>query len=133
MDAVETGVMVRRGRAGDDYSRIFTVYPGHWINPDQVLVAVADEQIIGQLLFWDGGHSVVKVDNFIVDPGYPSAGPKLILAFNEWCQANGKKQIDCVTSSLELAYQGKRRGAVVQGPSFRILYGVTDQEGASHG
>jgi hypothetical protein len=132
VEAVQADVTVRRGRPGDDYARVFTVYPGHWINPEQVLVAVAEEQIVGLLMIWDGGHSVVKVDHLVTDPDYPSAGPKLILAFNEWCQAHGKVEIDVVTPSLELAYHGKRRGATVQGPYFRILYGVTDREGAHH-
>ena len=133
IETAQLGVTVWRGQAGDDYSRIFTVYPQHWLNPEQVLVAVAeDETVVGLLVLWDGGHSVVKVDNLVTDPAYPSAGPKLILAFNEWCQAQGKLEIDIVTPSIELAYHSQRRGAIVQGPYFRILYTVTEREGAHH-
>lgn len=132
MIATTTHPVCRVALMLDDLS-VLRIGPDEYINRDAVLVAVVDEVVVGGMVIWDSGHSVVKVDNFLVDPRYPTAGPQLVLTLNAWCQEHGKSTIDCVTPSLELAYQGRRRGALVTGPNFQILYPVTDRQGAAHG
>lgn len=132
MMATTTHPVCRLAQEGDDLS-ILQVAEGQYVNREQVWVAEAEGTIVGALVMWDGGHSVVKVDNLMTDPAYPSAGPQLILAFNQWCQAQGKVSMEYITPSIELSYHAKRRGAYVEGPVFRIQYGITAQRGASHG
>lgn len=131
MIATCTRPVCRLATAEDDLS-ILNIATGQYVNREQVFVAIMDGKVVGALVIWDGGHSVVKCDNFNVSSDYPTVGPQIILAFNEWCQQNHKTMMHYVTPSIELTYQAKRRGATVLGPLFGIIYHVTHLKGARH-
>ena len=133
-DTLPTTLTVRRATDQDDLRSFLGGDIGrHRLNYEQVFVAESARGLEGMQVMFDGEHSMIYVDHLILRPDAPShVGPHLILAINAWCQRAGKTAIFLVTGSVELAYIGKRRGAKVEGPLFRIRYDITELEGARH-
>ena len=129
----QTRPVCRLARPEDDLSLCLGSTKDEYLNRDQCFVAELDGRILGMLVMWDGGHSVVMFDHFILaKEATADVGPKLILAVNAYCQQHGKHSMVFTTPSVELAYQAKRRGATVLGPMFRVTYPLTQLRGAHH-
>ena len=133
MISTTTHPVCRLARTEDDLSLCLGSIKDEYVNREQCFVAELNGRIVGMLVMWDGGHSVVMFDHFILaKEATVDVGPKLILAVNAWCQQRGKQSMVFTTPSVELAYQAKRRGATVLGPMFRVTYPLTQLRGATH-
>src|SRR5207245_645966 len=102
---------VRLARAGDDLSAVLgSTDPLAW-NPQQVLIAESDGRIVGMMALFDGGHRMLMIDHFIVGKQAPlNTGAWLMEGLLAYAKAAGKTSLIFTTTSMELAYQAKRRG-----------------------
>ena len=134
MDTITTTHPVcRLARPADDLSLVLKLSPTAYVNLEQVLVAEWHGQVVGVLMLWDAGHSVVYLNHWIVAPDAPKdTGALLMLAANRYCQDHGKTMMIGTTNNLEVAYHATRRGGKVDGPYFQIRYWMRDRRGAAH-
>ena len=98
------------------------------LNKEQVMVCREGDTVVGCVIIWDGGHSIVSVDHLVIKEtdGYKKAKitHALLSAAVKYIKDRGAEYMIFIAGDIEIAYLAKKRGAAVIGPMHRMLFKV---------